>query len=456
MSVPDNLAAISFMNATHSSRPDPTEEKEEMNSQMQQELPIAEGNQDQTAPGDKLAGDDLLDVDELAVLPEIPELDVADDLILPEIQQESVLAPAEEEEFASPVAEILEESINVSDPVRQYLQEIGRHSLLTQEEEVAIAKRIKAGEEARKELRQAAEEAGMTPEEYLKTLPEAEQERIESLIRDGKKAERELVQSNLRLVVSVAKRYVGRGMSLLDLIQEGNLGLLRAVQKFDHTRGFKFSTYATWWIRQAIMRAIADQARTIRIPVHMVESINRVMRTQRELTQKLGRDPTPEEIAAEMDFIEPEEEREAIRQAMAEGKPLNPTQKRALRRATAKVRNIIRMAQEPMSLETPVGSEENSFLGDFIQDESAPAPAAAATQQLLREQVVEILEELNDRERQVLEMRFGLIDGRNRTLEEVGQAFGVTRERIRQIEAKALRKLRHPQRSRKLRDYLTE
>ena len=402
----------------------------------------------------------LADVEDIKELPVASALDEAEALILPELDQDldqdDDLDIAVEDEYAKPVAAILEDTVSVSDPVRQYLQEIGRHPLLTQEEEVAIAKRIQAGEKAHAELLKAAAESGLTPEAYLETLPEEERGRIEALIQDGKKAERELVQSNLRLVVSVAKRYVGRGMSLLDLIQEGNLGLLRAVQKFDHTRGFKFSTYATWWIRQAIMRAIADQARTIRIPVHMVESINRVMRTQRELTQKLGRDPTPEEIAVEMDFIEPEEEREAIRKALAAGVPLNPTQKRALRRATAKVRNIVRMAQEPMSLETPVGNEENSFLGDFIKDENAPAPADAATQQLLREQVEEILEELNDRERKVLEMRFGLVDGRNRTLEEVGQEFGVTRERIRQIEAKALRKLRHPQRSRKLRDYLTE
>ena len=390
----------------------------------------------------------------LETLPDIPVLENVEDP-LPELISDRDLEEVAEG-YTKQVTEILEDTTSVSDPVRQYLQEIGRHPLLTQEQEVAIAKRIKAGQETRAELVSRAEKEGVTPETVLESLPEDERHRIESLIRDGKKAERELVQSNLRLVVSVAKRYVGRGMSLLDLIQEGNLGLLRAVQKFDHTRGFKFSTYATWWIRQAIMRAIADQARTIRIPVHMVESINRVMRTQRELTQKLGRDPTPEEIAVEMDIIEPEEERDAIRQTLAQKRALTPTQKRALRRATAKVRNIIRMAQEPMSLETPVGNEENSFLGDFIKDETAPAPVDAATQQLLREQVEEILEELNDRERKVLEMRFGLIDGRNRTLEEVGNEFGVTRERIRQIEAKALRKLRHPQRSRKLRDYLTE
>jgi RNA polymerase primary sigma factor len=400
------------------------------------------------------------DVVDPEAAPDIPvlELPVEDEsaLVLPAIDRDVSLEAEVEAEYKMPVTKILEDTGGVSDPIRQYLQEIGRHPLLTQEQEVSIAKRIRAGQEARADLVARAQEADVSPEAYLATLSDEEREQIEALLFDGKKAERELVQSNLRLVVSVAKRYVGRGMSLLDLIQEGNLGLLRAVQKFDHTRGFKFSTYATWWIRQAIMRAIADQARTIRIPVHMVESINRVMRTQRDLTQKLGRDPTAEEIAVEMDFIEPEEEREAIRKALAEGKPLNATQKRALRRATAKVRNIIRMAQEPMSLETPVGNEENSFLGDFIKDESAPEPADAATQQLLREQVEEILEELNERERKVLEMRFGLVDGRNRTLEEVGNEFGVTRERIRQIEAKALRKLRHPQRSRKLRDYLTE
>ncbi len=398
-----------------------------------------------------------------ALLPPPEELEALSPTLLNIDENESLTAFLAEEDdldaqpaYDATANEALEDVSGVSDPVRQYLQEIGRHPLLTQEQEVAIAKRIRAGQDARAQLEERAKEAGMSPEEFLLTLPEDERFAIEAAIEDGKRAERELVQSNLRLVVSVAKRYMNRGMSLLDLIQEGNLGLLRAVQKFDYTRGFKFSTYATWWIRQAIMRAIADQARTIRIPVHMVESINRVMRTQRELTQKLGREPTPEEIAVEMDFIEPPEEREAIRKALAVGEPLNPTQKRALRRATSKVRSIIRMAQEPMSLETPVGNEENSFLGDFIKDENTPEPADAATKQLLREQVEEILDELNEREREVLEMRFGLKDGRNHTLEEVGQAFGVTRERIRQIEAKALRKLRHPQHSRKLRDFLNE
>lgn len=373
-----------------------------------------------------------------------------------DITQDEDIQAVVHEAYTKPIENILQEGGGADDPIRQYLHEIGRHPLLTQAQEVSIDKRIKAGQKAQAELLAQAKAAGLEPEEYLSTLPDDERYAFESTIADGKRAERELVQSNLRLVVSVAKRYMGRGMSLLDLIQEGNLGLLRAVQKFDHTRGFKFSTYATWWIRQAIIRAIADQARTIRIPVHMVESINRVMRTQRDLTQVLGRDPTPEEVAVELNLIDPPEECEAIKQALSKGEPLTSMQKRALRRGAAKVRNIVRIAQEPMSLETPVGSEENSFLGDFIKDENAPEPVDAATRQLLREQMKEILEELTDRERRVLEMRFGLTDGRSHTLEDVGQEFGVTRERIRQIEAKALRKLRHPQRSRKLKDYLTE
>ena len=277
------------------------------------------------------------------------------------------------------------EGISLDDPVRMYLKEIGHVPLLTAEEEVALAQRMEAGDE---EARHRLEEA------------------------------------NLRLVVSIAKRYVGRGMIFLDLIQEGNLGLLKAVEKFDYSKGYKFSTYATWWIRQAITRAIADQARTIRIPVHMVETINKLVRISRQLLQELGRDPRPEEIAKEMGI------------------------------SVARVHEIMKIAQEPVSLETPIGEEEDSHLGDFIEDEAAPAPAEAASFMLLREQLEEVLETLTDREKNVLRLRFGLEDGRSRTLEEVGQSFGVTRERIRQIEAKALRKLRHPSRSKVLRDFL--
>ena len=277
------------------------------------------------------------------------------------------------------------EGVAIDDPVRMYLKEIGRVPLLTAEQEIDLARRIEQGDEEAKHY---------------------------------------LTEANLRLVVSIAKRYVGRGMLFLDLIQEGNLGLIKAVEKFDYRKGFKFSTYATWWIRQAITRAIADQARTIRIPVHMVETINKLIRVQRQLVQELGREPTADEIAAEMDV--PEE----------------------------RVREIMKVAQEPVSLETPIGEEEDSHLGDFIEDEDAPAPAEAASALLLREQLVDVLETLTPREAKVLRLRFGLDDGRARTLEEVGLVFGVTRERIRQIEAKALRKLRHPTRSRKLKDYL--
>lgn len=284
------------------------------------------------------------------------------------------------------------------------------------------------------------------PEEETRALFDGIEQRAEQAV-DA------LTRANLRLVVSVAKRYMGRGISFLDLIQEGNIGLLRAVDKFDHTKGFKFSTYATWWIRQAISRAIADQARTIRIPVHMVETINRLMRTQRDLLQSLGAEPSAEQIALEMDFLT-KDERDAVQLIRREGLPLEASLQRKLRRAAQKVRKIMRISQEPMSLDMPVGQEDNSQLGDFIPDENMTGPVDAANRQLLKDQIQSALGVLSDREREVLQMRFGLMDGQDHTLEEVGKHFSVTRERIRQIEAKALRKLRHPTRSRQLRDYL--
>ena len=352
----------------------------------------------------------------------------------------------EEETDDEPLNDLSNVFDAASDPVRMYLREIGQVPLLAAEDEVRLAKAILKGMEAEERL----SGDGSIPAEGLAELQQA--------ILQGDRARRSLAEANLRLVVSVAKRYMGRGMSFLDLIQEGNIGLLKAVEKFDHTMGYKFSTYATWWIRQAISRSIADQARTIRIPVHMVETISHLIRTQRRLQQELGRDPTPEDIAldAEMGSIVglEEEEREMILLARANSERLDPIMSRKLRRASNRVEQILRISLEPMSLETPVGSEEDSYLGDFIKDETMPEPDDAASAQLLREQLRAILKSLNPRERQVLEMRFGLKDGQSHTLEEVGQAFGVTRERIRQIEAKALRKLRHPLRSRKLRDYL--
>jgi RNA polymerase primary sigma factor len=304
-----------------------------------------------------------------------------------------------------------------ADSVRVYLKEIGRVPLLTGPDEVRLAKRMEDGLEAVDEL------AVLNAEGRLESLDFATRRKLQRRVRDGDRARQQLIQANLRLVVSIAKRYVGRGMQLLDLVQEGNLGLMRAVQKFDHSKGFKFSTYATWWIRQAISRAIADQARTIRIPVHMVETINRVRRTQRDMLQKLEREPSIEELATEVDLT-PE-----------------------------RVREILRISLDPVSLEAPVG-EDDSQLGDFLADENAERPVDVAARAMLSNDVLEALDELNDREKEVVRMRFGLIDGRARTLEEVGRAFGVTRERIRQIESKTLAKLRHPQRSEKLRDYL--
>ena len=305
------------------------------------------------------------------------------------------------------------EGTNIEDPVRMYLKEIGKVPLLSAEEEITLAQKMEAGELARTQLEEAGDD-----------LDENAKKELKALVDEGDYAKKKLAEANLRLVVSIAKRYVGRGMLFLDLIQEGNLGLIKAVEKFDYRKGYKFSTYATWWIRQAITRAIADQARTIRIPVHMVETINKLIRVSRQLLQELGREPSPEEIAKQMDI------------------PVD------------RVREILKISQEPVSLETPIGEEEDSHLGDFIQDENVPVPADAAAFTLLKEQLVEVLSTLTEREQKVLRLRFGLDDGRARTLEEVGKEFNVTRERIRQIEAKALRKLRHPSRSRKLRDYL--
>ena len=302
------------------------------------------------------------------------------------------------------------------DPVRMYLKEIGKVDLLTASEEVDLAMKIEAGLEATEKLE--ANEAGEIE------LTRAEMRRLTRIENVGLEAKQALISANLRLVVSIAKRYVGRGMLFLDLIQEGNLGLIRAVEKFDYQKGFKFSTYATWWIRQAITRAIADQARTIRIPVHMVETINKLVRVQRQLLQDLGRDPTPEEIGAEMDM------------------------------SADRVREIQKISQEPVSLETPIGEEEDSQLGDFIEDSQAIVPPDAASFSMLQEQLTQVLDSLADRERKVIELRFGLVDGHPRTLEEVGREFGVTRERIRQIESKTLAKLRHPSRSSKLKDYI--
>jgi RNA polymerase primary sigma factor len=357
----------------------------------------------------------------------------------PREEEEEDAEPSEEPEIEA--REVVDFPTEIgSDPVRMYLREIGRVALLNGNDESYLSALMHKGELAKRAL----ERNKVNAKSRL---------RLRAQIDAAEVARQRLAEANLRLVVSVAKRYVGRGMSFLDLIQEGNIGLLRAVERFDHSKGYKFSTYATWWIRQAITRAIADQARTIRIPVHMVETINRLIRVSRRLTQELGREPTSDEIALEMDIL-PAEDRRAILEAQAEGEALEPALERRLKRAALKVRRIMKVSQEPMSLETPVGTEDNSSLADFIEDESVMGPADQASRQLLKEQMQDVLDGLSERERKVLELRFGLRDGQTRTLEEVGQEFGVTRERIRQIEAKALRKLRHPLRSRKLKDYL--
>ena len=375
----------------------------------------------------KLSSSELLDVlenmdlgseqmDKIYDVLENLGIETAGEDYLPELPEDSgppadELEEIPEEEIVDP--NTLVDSFGADDPVRMYLKEIGKVNLLTFDEEVELAQAMEAGNAAKEQLAELGDE-----------LDDETRAELNKLVKKGENAKQRLAEANLRLVVSIAKRYVGRGMLFLDLIQEGNLGLIKAVEKFDHTKGYKFSTYATWWIRQAITRAIADQARTIRIPVHMVETINKVIRVSRQLLQELGHDPSPEEIAEEMNM------------------PVD------------KVREILKIAQEPVSLETPIGEEEDSHLGDFIPDEDASEPSEAASFTLLKEQLVEVLSTLTPREEKVLKLRFGIEDGRSRTLEEVGKEFNVTRERIRQIEAKALRKLRHPSRSKKLKDFL--
>lgn len=356
---------------------------------------------------------DYLEQNGIDVLKISNDDDVDDDIILDEEDEVEV----EKIDLSVP------EGVSVEDPVRMYLKEIGKVPLLSADEEIELAQNMEDGAVAIEKINVLKDRLDGASEEEKAEI----REEIKTLQRDvdkGADAKKRLAEANLRLVVSIAKRYVGRGMLFLDLIQEGNLGLIKAVEKFDYKKGYKFSTYATWWIRQAITRAIADQARTIRIPVHMVETINKLIRVSRQLLQELGREPSPEEIAKEMSM------------------------------PVERVREILKISQEPVSLETPIGEEEDSHLGDFIKDDNVPVPADAAAFTLLKEQLEEVLGTLTEREQKVLTLRFGLEDGRARTLEEVGKEFNVTRERIRQIEAKALRKLRHPSRSRKLKDYL--
>ena len=389
-------------------------------------------------------------------------LELDDDALPPVAELEEI----PEEEIVDP--NTLVDSFAIDDPVRMYLKEIGKVDLLTPEREIELAQAMGAGAAAQEQLDELAKSGEEIPADVLKELKKA--------VKGGERAKQQLAEANLRLVVSIAKRYVGRGMLFLDLIQEGNLGLIKAVEKFDYTKGYKFSTYATWWIRQAITRAIADQARTIRIPVHMVETINKTIRVSRQLLQELGHDPSAEEIAKEMgmpaekvrDILriaqEPVSMEETINKVIRVNRQLlqelghDPSPEETAEEMgmpVEKVREILKIAQEPVSLETPIGEEEDSHLGDFIPDNDASEPSEAASFTLLKEQLVDVLSTLTPREEKVLRLRFGIEDGRTRTLEEVGKEFNVTRERIRQIEAKALRKLRHPSRSKKLKDFLS-
>ena len=366
-----------------------------------------------------------LDAEQLESVLDFLEHNNVDVLRISEDEDDDEIILDDEEEVEVEKIDLsVPDGVSVEDPVRMYLKEIGKVPLLSAEEEIELAKKMEAGSVAEEKISLLKTRMEESEDDAEKDEIKAEIKELQKEVDWGDDAKKRLAEANLRLVVSIAKRYVGRGMLFLDLIQEGNLGLIKAVEKFDYRKGYKFSTYATWWIRQAITRAIADQARTIRIPGHMVETINKLIRVSRQLLQKLGREPSPEEIAAEMNM------------------PVD------------RVREILKISQEPVSLETPIGEEEDSHLGDFIKDDNVPVPADAAAFTLLKEQLEEVLGTLTEREQKVLTLRFGLEDGRARTLEEVGKEFNVTRERIRQIEAKALRKLRHPSRSRKLKDYL--